>query len=68
MLAVKIDVSGIRHLAAALADPELDADFRKSQIDYSHISGAEVLRRFTALMKQPPDIQQQLAKYIKFGG
>jgi tripartite-type tricarboxylate transporter receptor subunit TctC len=55
-------------LAAALADPELDADFRKSQIDYSHISGAEVLRRFTSLMKQPPDIQQQLAKYIKFGG
>ena len=55
-------------LAAALADLELDADFRKSQIDYSHITGAEVLRRFTALMKQPPDIQQQLAKYIKFGG
>lgn len=55
-------------LAAALSDPELDADFHKSQIDYSHISGSEVLRRFTTLMKQPPDIQRQLAKYIKFGG
>jgi tripartite-type tricarboxylate transporter receptor subunit TctC len=55
-------------LAAALGDPELEADFRKSQIDYRHISGSEVLRRFTALMKQAPDMQQQLAKYIKFGG
>jgi tripartite-type tricarboxylate transporter receptor subunit TctC len=52
-------------LAAALADPELDADFHKSQIDYGHISGSEVLRRFTALMKQPPEIQRQLAKYVK---
>jgi len=55
-------------LAAALQDVELQADFRKSQIDFRHISGDEVLRGFTALMRQSPEVQQQLVKYIKFGG
>jgi len=55
-------------LAATLRDVELQADFRKSQIDFGHISGDEVLRGFTALMRQPPEVQQQLVKYIKFGG
>ena len=40
-------------LAAALRDGELNADFRKSQIDFSHISGEEVQRGFTTLMRQP---------------
>jgi tripartite-type tricarboxylate transporter receptor subunit TctC len=55
-------------LAATLRDVELQADFRKSQIDFGYISGDEVLRGFTALMRQPPEVQQQLVKYIKFGG
>ena len=55
-------------LAAALRDVELQADFRKSQIDFRHISGDEVLRGFTALLRQSPEVQQQLVKYIKFGG
>jgi len=55
-------------LAATLRDVELQADFRKFQIDFGYISGDEVLRGFTALMRQPPEVQQQLVKYIKFGG
>ena len=55
-------------LAAALRDSQLQADFRKSQIDFSHISGDEVLRGFQSLMRQGLEVQQDLVKYLKFGG
>lgn len=55
-------------LAAALRDGQLHADFRKSQIDFSHISGDEVLRGFQSLMRQGSEVQQDLVKYLKFGG
>jgi tripartite-type tricarboxylate transporter receptor subunit TctC len=55
-------------LATALRDGELQTDFRKSQIDFSHISAEEIQKGFTALMRQPPELQQQIVKYIKFGG
>jgi tripartite-type tricarboxylate transporter receptor subunit TctC len=55
-------------LAAALRDPQLEADFRKSQIDFSHISGDEVTRGFQSLMRQGLEVQQDLMKYLKFGG
>jgi tripartite-type tricarboxylate transporter receptor subunit TctC len=55
-------------LAKVLKDPELEADGRKAQIDFSHISGDDVLKAFTALLQQPPDVQQEMVKYIKFGG
>ena len=55
-------------LASVLGDVELQSDFRKSQIDFGHISGDEVQRGFSALMRQPEEVRQQLIKYIKFGG
>ena len=55
-------------LAAALRDGQLHADFRKSQIDFSHISGDEVLRGFQSLKRQGSEVQQDLVKYLKFGG
>lgn len=55
-------------LAAALRDSQLQADFLKSQIDFSHISGDEVLRGFRSLMRQGLDVQQDLIRYLKFGG
>lgn len=55
-------------LASVLVDVELQNDFRKSQIDFGHISGEEVQRGFLALMRQPEEVRRQLIKYIKFGG
>lgn len=55
-------------LADAMRDAQLQADFRKSQIDFSHISGDEVLRGFQSLMRQGSKVQQDLARYLKFGG
>jgi tripartite-type tricarboxylate transporter receptor subunit TctC len=55
-------------LAAALRDPQLEADFHKSQIDFSHISGDEVLRGFQALIRHGLEVQQDLMKHLKFGG
>jgi len=55
-------------LAKVLKDPELDADVRKAQIDFQHISADEVSKGITAILQQPPDVQQEMVKYIKFGG
>jgi tripartite-type tricarboxylate transporter receptor subunit TctC len=55
-------------LENALRDSDLQKDFQKSKIDFSHISGEEVSRGFEALMRQPADVQRQLVKYIKYGG
>ena len=55
-------------LASVLGDVELQSDFRKSQIDFAHISGEEVQRGFIGLMRQSEEVRQQLVKYIKFGG
>jgi tripartite-type tricarboxylate transporter receptor subunit TctC len=55
-------------LAKVLKDPELEADGRKAQIDFGYMSGDEVLKSFTVLLQQPPDVQQEMVKYIKFGG
>lgn len=55
-------------LAKVMKDPELEADGRKAQIDFGHMTGDEVLKSFTALLQQPPDVLQEMVKYIKFGG
>lgn len=54
-------------LAKVLRDPELEADGRKAQIDLRHIPADEVLKGFIALLQQPPEVQQEMVKYIKFG-
>jgi tripartite-type tricarboxylate transporter receptor subunit TctC len=55
-------------IAKALKDPELEADGRKAQIDFQHISAAEVSKGIAAILQQPADVQQEMVKYIKFGG
>jgi tripartite-type tricarboxylate transporter receptor subunit TctC len=54
--------------AKVLKDPELEADARKAQIDFQHIPRDEVLKGITAILQQPPEVQQEMVKYIKFGG
>jgi tripartite-type tricarboxylate transporter receptor subunit TctC len=55
-------------LAKVLKDPGLEADGRKAQIDFRHIPGDEVLKGISAILQQPPEVQQEMVKYIKFGG
>ena len=55
-------------IAKALKDPELEADGRKAQIDFQHISADEVHKGINAILQQPPEVQQEMVKYIKFGG
>ncbi len=55
-------------LAKALKDPGLEADGRKAQIDFLHIPGDEVLKGISAILQQSPEVQQEMVKYIKFGG
>ena len=54
-------------LAKVLKDPEFDADGKKAQIDFRHISGDEVSKGLASLLQQPPEVQQEMVKYIKFG-
>jgi tripartite-type tricarboxylate transporter receptor subunit TctC len=55
-------------LAKVLKDPELEAEGRKAEIDFRHISADEVSKGFATLLQQPPEVQQEMVKYIKFGG
>ena len=54
--------------ARAIQDPDLEAEARKMGLDVLYISWEQVLQRFTALMKQTPDVQKEMTRYIKFGG
>jgi tripartite-type tricarboxylate transporter receptor subunit TctC len=55
-------------IAKALKDPELEASGRKAQIDFRHISADEVHKGISAILQQSPEVQQEMVKYIKFGG
>ena len=54
--------------AKAMQDKELLADAQKAKIGMSYISAEEVARMFAALMQQPPEVQKEMVKYIKFEG
>jgi tripartite-type tricarboxylate transporter receptor subunit TctC len=54
-------------IAKALKDPELDADARKAKIDFHYISAEEVSKGIGGILQQPPEVQQEMVKYIKFG-
>ena len=55
-------------IAKALKDPELEASGRKAQIDFKHIPADEVHKGITTILQQPAEVQQEMVKYIKFGG
>ena len=52
--------------AKAMQDKELRADAQKAKIAMSYIAGEEVARMFAALIQQPPEVQKEMMKYIKF--
>lgn len=54
--------------AKAVKDPEFLAESAKAKIEVGYISPEEVLRMFQGLLEQPPEVQKEMVKYIKFGG
>jgi tripartite-type tricarboxylate transporter receptor subunit TctC len=54
--------------AKAANDPEFRADATKAKIPVSYIAWEEVQKMFAALLDQPPEVQKEMVKYIKFGG
>jgi len=52
--------------AKALQDKELQTDAQKAKIALSHIPAEEVAKMFAALLQQPPEVQKEMMKYIKF--
>jgi tripartite-type tricarboxylate transporter receptor subunit TctC len=50
--------------AKALADPDLQAEARKAQIDVSYISAQEVTKGFAEMMNQPPAAVEAMKKYL----
>jgi len=53
--------------AKAVKDKELLEEAKKAKIDFGYISPEEILRTFSNLLEQPPDVQREMVKYIKFG-
>ena len=53
--------------AKAMQDKELIADAEKAKIGIGYIPPQEVTKMFAALFEQPPEVQKEMVKYIKFG-
>jgi tripartite-type tricarboxylate transporter receptor subunit TctC len=54
--------------AQAMKDKELLEEAKKAKIDFDYIAPGDVLKNITGLLEQPPDVQREMVKYIKFGG
>lgn len=53
--------------AKVIQDPEFQAEAKKAKIDMHYISGEQVLKDFTDLLNQPPEVLKEMGKYIKVG-
>ena len=54
--------------AKIIKDPEFLAEGKKAKIDFNYISPEQVLKDFTALLNQPPEVLKEMGKYIKLEG
>lgn len=54
-------------LAKTVRDPDFIAEMAKAKIETGYIAPDEVGRLFRGLLEQPPEVQKELVKYIKFG-
>ncbi len=52
----------------ALKDPELQKEAGKTGLLLGYTTGEEVSKAFSEILDQPPNIVQELVKYISFGG
>jgi hypothetical protein len=53
--------------AQAMKDKELLEEAKKAKLDANYISPESVVKNITGLLEQPPDVQKEMVKYIKFG-
>jgi tripartite-type tricarboxylate transporter receptor subunit TctC len=53
--------------AKTMADPELQAESKKAQIDMNYISAQEVTKGFNEMMNQPPRVIEAMKKYLTPG-
>lgn len=53
--------------AKTVKDPEFVAEAKKAKIDTAYGSPEDVAKLFVDLLNQPPEVQKELVKYIKFG-
>ena len=53
--------------AQAMKDPELLAEAAKAKIPFEYLSPEVIAKYIAELVEQPPDIQKELVKYIRFG-
>jgi tripartite-type tricarboxylate transporter receptor subunit TctC len=54
--------------AKVVKDPEFLAEGKKAKIDFNYISTEQVLKDFTALLNQTPEVLKEMGKYIKLEG
>jgi len=54
-------------LAKVVKDSEFNEEMKKARIEVGYISPEEVLKMFNGLLDQPPEVQMEMVKYIKFG-
>ena len=54
--------------AKVVKDPEFIAEAKKAKIETGYLAPEEVAKLFASLLEQPPEVQKELVKYIKFGG
>ena len=54
--------------AKAIQDPEFQAASNKAKIHMNYISAEQVLKDFTALLNQTPEVLKEMGKYIKIEG
>jgi tripartite-type tricarboxylate transporter receptor subunit TctC len=53
--------------AKAVKDPEFVAESTKAKIAVGYISPEEVGKLFNGMLNQPPEVEKEMVKYIKFG-
>ncbi len=53
--------------AKAATDKELLADAKKGKLPVDYVSADESLKLVREVLKQPPEVVQEIARYIKFG-
>ena len=53
-------------LAKAVKDPEFLEEMKKAKIEVGYIGPEDVLKMFQGLLEQPPEVQKEMVKYIKF--
>ena len=52
--------------AKMLADPQIQKESEKAQMELSYASAEECVKLMNYLMEQPPDVVKAFAKYVKF--